>query len=315
MGKEGFQKMVLVKVYIIIPVHNRKAITLQCLDNLQSLGILDKHKIIVVDDGSQDGTATAINNLYPSIIILTGDGNLWWTGAIKLGMEYAYRQGADYFIWLNDDTFPLSGTIEGLINACQVQSYRMIVSAQCYTTADLTVPSYGAVQKVAGNLVPSHTTTDEIIVGDAVSGNLVCLPRSVIKDIGYPAANQYPQYGDVPYTYKAKKWGYNIQAYGAYKAICMPNTQPQQSWLLGEDSIFSIWQSFFSPKSYFYFKSHWYWCMTFYGWLGIFVFIRPYWQWCRNAILRWLFPKSFLIYLRNRRDEFRGVKDITGNIQ
>jgi GT2 family glycosyltransferase len=290
--------MDLVAVYIIIPVHNRKAVTLKCLDNLQSLGIVEKYKIIVVDDGSQDGTATAISSLYPNIIILTGDGNLWWTGAIKLGMKYAYKHGADYFIWLNDDTFPLSGTIEGLIKACQSQSSRMIASAQCYTTADLTVPSYGAHKKVAGNLVPSYTTTDEIIVGDAVSGNLVCLPRSVIEDIGYPPADQCPQYGDTPYTYKAKKWGYNLQAYGAYKAICMPGTE--QCWLLTEDSLYSIWQSFFSPKSYFYFKFRWYWCINFHGWLGIFIFIRPYWQLLRAGIMRWLLPRSFLIYLKTK---------------
>ena len=287
--------MDLVKVYIIIPVRNRKAITLKCLDNLQSLSILEKYKIIVVDDGSQDGTATAISSLYPNITVLTGDGNLWWTGAIKLGMEYAYRHGADYFIWLNDDTFPLSGTIESLINVCQSSS-RMIVSAQCYTTSDLTVPSYGAVKKINANFVPYYTNTDEIIVSDALSGNLVCLPCSVIEDIGYPLADQFPQYGDISYTYKAKKWGYNLQAYGAYKAICMPDTQ--QSWLLTEDSIWLIWQSFFSPKSYFYFKFRWYWCMNFYGWFGIFIFIRPYWQLLRVGIIRWLLPRSFLIYLK-----------------
>ncbi|WP_339461582.1 hypothetical protein, partial [Nodularia spumigena] len=225
---------------------------------------------------------------------------------------------ADYFIWLNDDTFPLSGTIEGLIQACQSKSCLKIVSAQCYASNELILPTYGAHRAIGANkinLIPAYTTTDEIMVGDAVSGNLVCLPRSVIQDIGYPPAHQCPQYGDVIYTWKAKQWGYDIQAYGAYKAICAPNEQQLKSWLVGEDSIWSIWRSFSSPKSYFYFKFHWYCCMTFYGWLGIFVFIRPYWQLCRNAILRWLFPKSFLIYLQNRRDEFKEVKEITGNIQ
>jgi GT2 family glycosyltransferase len=293
----GRNKIDAVEVYVIIPVHNRKAITLKCLDHLQGLRILAKYKIIVVDDGSQDGTATAIQAFYPEVIILSGDGNLWWTGAIKLGMEYAYHHGADYFIWLNDDTLPLPGAIEGIINACQLESSPSIVSAQCYADTELTLPSYGAHKKVGGNLIAAYTTTDEIIVGDAVSGNLVCLPRSVVEDIAYPPAEQYPHYyGDLIYTWKAKQGGYKIQCYGAYKAICRPHQQ--QCWLLGEDSIYSIWQSFFSPKSYFYFKSHWYWCITLYGWLSIFVFIRPYLQLLRAGILRWLFPRSFLIYLK-----------------
>ena len=77
-------------VYIIIPVHNRKEITLKCLDTLKQNGDLDKYYVIVIDDGSTDGTSEAIQSLYPDVIILTGDGNLWWTGAIKKGMEYAY---------------------------------------------------------------------------------------------------------------------------------------------------------------------------------------------------------------------------------
>ena len=47
-------------VYIIIPVHNRKAITLQCLNTLKNNGDLGQYHVVVVDDGSTDGTAEAI---------------------------------------------------------------------------------------------------------------------------------------------------------------------------------------------------------------------------------------------------------------
>jgi len=39
-------------VYIIIPVHNRKAFTLGCLKNLKTNSDLQKYHVIVVDDGS-----------------------------------------------------------------------------------------------------------------------------------------------------------------------------------------------------------------------------------------------------------------------
>jgi GT2 family glycosyltransferase len=41
-------------VHIIIPVHNRKTLTLACLENLKTNGDLNKHHVIVVDDGSGD---------------------------------------------------------------------------------------------------------------------------------------------------------------------------------------------------------------------------------------------------------------------
>lgn len=37
-------------VYIIIPVHNRKTITLKCLETLKSNRDLDRYYVVVVDD-------------------------------------------------------------------------------------------------------------------------------------------------------------------------------------------------------------------------------------------------------------------------
>ena len=102
--------------YIIIPVHNRKALTLACLENLKINSNLQKYQVIVVDDGSSDLTSEEVVANYPEVIILKGDGNLWWTGAMALGMTYAYEKGADYFIWLNDDSLPAPNTLDLLIN-------------------------------------------------------------------------------------------------------------------------------------------------------------------------------------------------------
>ncbi|WP_051030555.1 glycosyltransferase family 2 protein [Halothece sp. PCC 7418] len=129
-------------VYIIIPVHNRKNITLKCLETLKQCGDLDRYYTIVVDDGSTDGTSEAITNLYPEVTILTGDGNLWWTGAIRKGMEYAYERGAEYFIWLNDDTFPYNNAIPFLVQKCR-ENVNLVGAAQCYETSDLKKPTYG----------------------------------------------------------------------------------------------------------------------------------------------------------------------------
>ncbi len=103
-------------IYIIIPVHNRKALTLDCLENLKTNSDLQKYQVIVVDDGSCDRTADKVAENHPEVTILKGDGNLWWTGAVALGMEYAYEQEAEYFIWLNDDYQFSCGTLKNLVS-------------------------------------------------------------------------------------------------------------------------------------------------------------------------------------------------------
>ncbi|NEP20169.1 MAG: glycosyltransferase [Leptolyngbya sp. SIO4C1] len=78
--------------FIIIPVHNRKTVTLRCLNHLAAINDLNNFQVLVVDDSSNDDTARAIRAQYPQVHLVIGSGDLWWTGAIKLGMEYAYAQ-------------------------------------------------------------------------------------------------------------------------------------------------------------------------------------------------------------------------------
>jgi GT2 family glycosyltransferase len=171
-------------VYIIIPVHNRKAITLKCLDILRQNGDIDKYYIVVVDDGSTDGTSEAIKSLYSDVIILAGDGNLWWTGAIKKGMDYAYKHGADYFIWLNDDCYPQKQTICKIL-ALSKNNKNWIVSAQSIDP-DTGETSYGGLTIRHRFIELIKCTNSTRIECDCFNGNLVCFPKHIIDTIGYP---------------------------------------------------------------------------------------------------------------------------------
>ncbi len=77
------------KGYVIVPVHNRKAVTLRCLHHLHTNGLPTETGIIVVDDGSKDGTAEAIAADFPEVKLVFGNGELYWTGGICAGMQCA----------------------------------------------------------------------------------------------------------------------------------------------------------------------------------------------------------------------------------
>ncbi len=54
-----------------------------------------------------------------------------------------------------------------------------------------------------------------------MSGNLVCLPRSVVEKIGYPLSKQLPHcLADIVYTWEAKKAGYELEVLGDATAVC-----------------------------------------------------------------------------------------------
>lgn len=94
----------LAVIFIVIPVYNRKALTRGCLYSLQQQTD-NEFRIIVVDDGSTDGTDKMIQNEFPNITLLKGDGNLWWTGAVNKAVQHVLSecQLEDYILLLNDD--------------------------------------------------------------------------------------------------------------------------------------------------------------------------------------------------------------------
>lgn len=267
--------------YIIIPVHNRKAITLQCLDTLEKNGDLHKYHVIVIDDGSTDGSSEAVKSFYPDVIILIGDGNLWWTGAIKKGMEYAYEKGAEYLIWLNDDCYPYKNSIDRLVELCK-SNFKIIAGCQCFDPDTLKFNYAGIVIK-DNNIVEVSELDYRALECDGISGHLACLPRILIKEIGYPKPEFYPHYyGDHAYTHQAKKRGYKLLIHENAKAISK-NDHPKISWLNPDKPLSFYWQDYFKIKSPSYWKANLNYYREFFGFKGILFFIY------RKIIRFWLF--------------------------
>jgi GT2 family glycosyltransferase len=259
-------------VYIIIPVHNRKFTTLKCLKTLQTNGDLERYTVLVIDDGSTDGTDQAIQVQHPSVNILYGDGNLWWGGAIKKGMEYAYAQGAEYLIWLNDDCYPTQGTIDGLIKCCQSYS-KAIVGAQCLDP-DTLKPSYGGILLQHCKIQSISAELGTFIECDALNGNLVCLPRSIVNTIGYPDFSNFPHhYNDFVYTHKAQKKGYKLFISHQSKVYCK-NELFRTSWLTSSNiALVEVCKDYFNKTSYYYWRIGLKVYQSFFGGLGIFIYV------------------------------------------
>src|SRR3989344_967125 len=102
MGNERLYPMK--KIAVVVPVHNRRETTLGYLRQMREIhadGVsLD---LVIVDDGSTDGTVQAIHERYPNVVVLQGDGNLWWTGAVNKGVQYALDKDYGAVLIMNDD--------------------------------------------------------------------------------------------------------------------------------------------------------------------------------------------------------------------
>ncbi|NSL90796.1 glycosyltransferase family 2 protein [Chitinophaga solisilvae] len=93
------------KVLILLPVHNRKEITRNFMSSLLQQDYPHYH-LVLIDDGSTDGTAEMVTSLLPAATIITGNGNWWWGGSLQQGYQWVMKNSAhpdDVVLILNDD--------------------------------------------------------------------------------------------------------------------------------------------------------------------------------------------------------------------
>ena len=86
----------MVQLYILLPVHNRKQITQRIITCFQQQTFQDYH-LLLIDDGSTDGTAEMVRERISSLTILQGTGNWWWGGSLHQG-----------YLWLKSQNVPAS---------------------------------------------------------------------------------------------------------------------------------------------------------------------------------------------------------------
>ena len=93
-------------IYILLPVHNRREVTARFIRCLRSQSYRRWH-LVLVDDGSTDGTEEMVRGQVSHLTVLKGAGNWRWAGALQQGYRWLTAQRPlkhDITLIINDDT-------------------------------------------------------------------------------------------------------------------------------------------------------------------------------------------------------------------
>ncbi len=189
-------------------------------------GLTESVSIIVIDDGSTDGTFDWIKRHFPQTIVLNGDGTLWWSGGVNLGTRYAFQElDSEYILWWNNDISPSPDYLTKLIPIIVNKGAFIGGSKIYYADKPNKIWSMGGIFDTRNGrkymIGMNETDSDhynKAIQVDWLPGMGTFIHKSVFEKIGYVDDKNFPQYhGDSDFTFRAKLAGYIITVYPELK--------------------------------------------------------------------------------------------------
>ncbi len=174
-------------VTAVIVNWNGRDDTFTCLESLTQATLLPGH-IIVVDNGSTDGSIEAIRETYPQVEIIALPENRHFAAGANIGMQSALDQGAEYVWLLNNDVTVTPGALNEMVHVMEADQTigiagarlvhpgtppRIVVGANCdFRTGGIIEPA-----------PPANPALDRLVV-DYVWGCAMLIRAGLLYHIG-----------------------------------------------------------------------------------------------------------------------------------
>lgn len=146
------------RVTIVLPVHGQWLVTEACLNSLEQTEARWRARVVVVDDASPDDTLEHLRR-FDWVTVVALPTNVGYTFACNVGAADA---GTDYVLMLNNDTEPLPGFLDALVELADADPSIGIVGSR------LIYPD-GRLQE-AGGIVWSNSTAENYGRGRSPDG-------------------------------------------------------------------------------------------------------------------------------------------------
>jgi GT2 family glycosyltransferase len=237
-------------------MHYLKKIVHQVENQILPDGI--KISIIVVIDGSTDGTYEMLVSDFPLVHALKGPGNWWWTKCMIEGYKMALKLEADYILIFNDDSEIEPDYIATLWTDYQTLPKDTILGSASVSLEPKDLIDFAGTKDLKfwcmkataylPNLTPLFSGFKGIYPTWTINGRGSLVPISVFNKIGI-YDERLVQYGsDDEFAIRARKAG--LPVYISWNARVYNHLlMTSEGTAFRKDSFWKFLKSFYNPYS------------------------------------------------------------------
>ena len=207
------------KVGIVILNWNNSQDTIECLSSVFEIQY-DNYFVIIVDNGSTDGSIDRIYQAYPNIELLSLATNTGYAFGNNAGISRAITLGAEYILILNNDTIVSLSCLKELISVAVTNKIIGMVGPKMYCMDPPgTLYSKGSfvLWKQAKTFHRGMFQQETLHSGDEfpdkvdyIAGCGVLVSKQLIDEIGVFNEDFFLNYEDAEWGIRAQRFGYEV---------------------------------------------------------------------------------------------------------
>ena len=203
---------------IILVCWNNKAYLEPCLNSIYEGGLRSSYDIVVVDNGSTDGSQAMLQEKFPDVMIIQNDGNVGLGKASNQGIEATRGR---HILLLNNDTVVNGPSLDAMVDYLEQNPTVGAVGGQlinadgsvqsCHNNFPSLIEEFLIATRIGERLwpgYPANVTDTEIRSVDWMGSACLMVRREALDTIGL-LDEEYFIYGDeADIQFRLKKAGW-----------------------------------------------------------------------------------------------------------
>jgi len=200
---------------VVIPNWNGREELAVCLDSLAEQ--TEPVEVIVVENGSTDGSVEMIRSSYPGVTLLVQPVNLGFAGGVNVGLRYALHRGHEHIALLNNDAVVEQTWLAELIAVMRNRDDLGMVASKFVTLDGRRIDSTGECYSTWGLPYPRGRDEEDLdAYDDAVdifggSGGSTLYRAAMLRDVGLFDEDFFAYFEDIDLSWRAQLRGWRAQ--------------------------------------------------------------------------------------------------------